>query len=355
MSDLRELSKLERKVNQLQQEIIDRPTKISEHIKHPSIKKYAEELATNYYPRANSAAYLSTAADLFAIDLCVAPYLHRRNYLWRYNYNELDILANFYKWTNHSHKYFHLEARQLDPPTPSDFKAGCEALGINLEPDDLLDAYKLKGTRSRIAARIIESISYAPHDLKLNKIYGFDDDPSKRNLRAAEGRGKYRYLRRGRNYLILGTVATTRTTDLRNAHVKAFDYTISFKEKPQISKNSESVTQLKADLKGILETDSPIYMRMIRASRHYQQIHEKYRFTNATRWTLIDKWLKDRVRKELKAYPKTEFTGIYQAATHKFAVAHLKKRTNFFWNPAELHCNFSTIWTPYNWEEPSCC
>jgi hypothetical protein len=182
-----ELTKLEKQVTKIQQRLIDRPYEIAESLKLKPLKDYALELAKHYFPRAKAEDYLLTAAEAFAVDLATAPYLHTKHHLWKYNFNDLDILANFYKFSNTTHKYFHLSTGELPPPTPDSVEKGASLLGINFKKptlERLFETYNAAGLRSRISARILETIAGVEHDHEQNKLYGFMLDPSKRNLRA---------------------------------------------------------------------------------------------------------------------------------------------------------------------------
>ncbi len=350
-----QLNKIEKEVTKIQQKLIDRPYEIAESLTLKPLKDYALELAKHYFPRSKAEDYLLTAAEAFAVDLATAPYLHTKHHLWKYNFNDLDILANFYKFTNNTHKYFHLSTGVLPPPTLDSVEKGASLLGINykkLTLEKLFDVYHAGGLRSRITARILEQLAGVEHDHQQNKLYGFMLDPSKRNLRAAEGLGKFRYLRKGKTWLALGTASVKDTKDLRKENIEVFNYTISFKDKVKISITNKYIEAFKIQVKEILNSDAPIYIRLKRAEQAYLYFYTQHKFVNFMHWSQLDTWLKNQSSKARKRYPKFTFE-IFRASTQPREIIHLPARRNFFWNPAEeLHCDFKTIWNPYNWQEP---
>ncbi len=357
-----QLTKLENQVSKIQQKLIDRPYEIANFLTQTPkknqnpLQEYSLELAKHYFPRSKSEYYLQTAAECFAVDLATAPYLHTKPHLWKYNFNDLDILANFYKFTNTTHKYFHVSTGELPPPTLETVSKGCQILGFNMLKgtfEKLLVTYQQRGLRSRIAGRILEQLAGLEHDYQQNKLYGFLLDPSKRNLRAAEGLGKFRYLRKGKTWLAVGTAAVKdHTTDLRKQDVEAFDYTISFKDKVKISITNKYIEAFKIQVKEILNSDAPIYIRLKRAEQAYLYFYTQHKFVNFMHWSQLDTWLKNQSSKARKRYQKFTFE-MFRASTQPRTIIHLPARRNFFWNPAEeLHCDFKTIWNPYNWQEP---
>jgi hypothetical protein len=351
-----ELTKLEKQVSKIQQILMDRPNKIGDSLKLKPLKEYSLELAKHYFPRSKSEYYLQTAAECFAVDLATAPYLHTKHHLWKYNFNDLDILANFYKFTNTTHKYFHFSTGELPEPTPESVEKGASLLRITFKKptiDTLFDVHNTGGLRSRIAARILETLAGVEHDQQQNKLFGFMLDPSKRNLRAVEGLGKFRYLRKGRNWLALGTAELKdHTKDLRKEDVEAFDYTISFTDKVKISITNKHIEAFKIQVKEILNSDSSILIKLRRAEAAYKNFYSQHKFVNIMHWSQLDTWLKNKSSKTRKPYPKFTF-DMFRASTQPRTIIHLPARKNFFWNPsAELHCDFKTIWNPYNWQEP---
>jgi rhodanese-related sulfurtransferase len=352
-----ELNKLEKQVSKIQQKLIDRPYEIADALTQKPLKEYSLLLAKHYFPRAKSEVYLEPATEAFTIDLATAPLLHAQPYLWRYNYDDLDILSNFYKFTNHKHKYFHIATGELPPPTIETLTKGCQILGINYKKptfEKLLVTYQQRGLRSRIAARILEQISGVEHDHQQNKLYGFMLDPSKRNLRAVEGLGKFRYLRKGRTWLALGTAEVkTHTKDLRKEDVEIFNYTISFKnQEVKTAITKKHIEVLKLQIKEILNDESSIYIRLKKTETFYKSFFLKHRFTNIKDWKEVDIWLKNQSSKARKSYPKFQF-DIFKGSLQSLPTVYQPRRSNFFWNPSEeLHCNFITIWNPYNWQEP---
>jgi hypothetical protein len=354
-----ELNQLEKQVSKIQQRLIDRPYEIADALTQKPLKEYSLLLAKHYFPRAKSEVYLEPATEAFTIDLATAPLLHAQPYFWRYNYDDLDLLSNFYKFTNHKHKYFHVATGELPGPTIETVSKGCQILGINYKKptiERLFVTYQQRGLRSRIAARILEQISGVEHDHEQNKLYGFMLDPSKRNLRAAEGLGKYRYLRKGRTWLALGTAEVKdHTKDLRKEDEGAeiFNYTISFKnQEVKIAITKKHIEAFKIQVKEILNDESPIFTRLKKAETVYKSFFLKHRFTNIKDWKEVDIWLKNQSSKARKSYPKFQF-DIFKGSLHPLPTVYQPRRSNFFWNPQEeLHCDFITIWNPYNWEEP---
>ncbi len=352
-----ELSKLEKQITKIQQRLIDRPYEIAQSLTQKPLKEYSLELAKHYFPRSKAEDYLLTAAEAFAVDLATAPYLHTKHHLWKYNFNDLDILANFYKFTNNTHKYFHVSTGEQPPPTPDSVEKGSSLLGINYKKpviERLFETYNAAGLRSRIAARIIEQLAGVEHDHDQNKLYGFMLDPSKRNLRAAEGLGKFRYLRKGRTWLALGTAEVKgHTKDLRKEDAEVFDYVVSFKDgKVKTAIAEQYIEAFKIEVREILNSDSPIYIRLKRAETAYQYFYSQHKFVNIMHWSQLDTWLKNQSSKARKRYPKFTFE-IFRASTQPRTIIHLPARRNFFWNPSEeLNCEFIKIWNPYYWDEP---
>jgi hypothetical protein len=345
------LTELEKKVAKTQVKLIDFGHQISPQIKAESLKKYAEELAKHYYPRNQNPDYLAPIITSFQVDLATAPRHHAKHYLWKYNYDDLDLLSKFYKLSNQTKKYFHLATGVLPDPTLDTFKKGCEILRLDLGryAEEIFNIYLLKTSRSRTAKRIVEIISGQEHDLKMNEIFAFADDPSKRNLRAFKGLGKFQYLRKGNLWMALGSAAAKGTIDLRQQDAELFGYSVGlFKYKPVIKVSEDQLELLKAELKDILDGDSSIYYRLKKANNFYREFHFKRRFTNQTQWNKIDFWFNNYTKKVRKNHPKFKWSN-YNAAENKFEVTYAPRRTNFFWNPSEeLHCDFKMIWNPYS-------
>src|SRR5439155_7341020 len=86
--------------------------------------------------------------------------------------------------------------------------------------DVLFDTYCMEGARSRVAARLLESLAGLPHDEQRNQEYGFLERETRQQLRKLHGQGRFRYLRRGREWLALGTAATAATVDIRKDSVR---------------------------------------------------------------------------------------------------------------------------------------
>ncbi len=352
------LTRLESKLNTLQQRLIDRKSEIATSLKAQPVQDYAEELTLKWFPRSKSEAYRATCQELFAIDLVTAPALQNTKFLWRYNYDHLDVLSNFYKFSHPKQGYFHAKSTRLPPPTEENFLRSAQLLRLNLtdQTNFLFDMYCVRGTRSRIAARIIEQISYYEHDQNLNLTFYFDNDPSVRTKAKMAGKGKFRYLRKGRDYLILGTIPAQKDElgliDLRTQELDTFGYRVSSRKEVLIAVSPTIIRQFKTQISAILAADRAIFTRLAAVNSTYEKFHLKYRFGNHTNWVALDKWIVGRIANQMQSFPKLDWQA-YQASKHRFPVTYLPKRTNFFWNPKEeLHCQFHQIWTPYNWEEP---
>ncbi len=213
----------------------------------------------------------------------------------------------------------------------------------------LFDLYEAAGTRRNIAARIIESISFLPNDKVFNSQLFFAESPSKRN-QFSHIRGKFRYLRKGKQFLILGTQPIgTKTKDLRQIEVEIFNYKVKVtNEKVLISVSENAIARLKSEIKEILNSESAIYFRLNKANELYKTFFETHRFANNMLWIEIDKWLVNRFARTMKAYPKMNWET-FKASKNLKPPTFQPRRSNFFWNPAEeLHCQFSTVWSPYN-------
>lgn len=353
------LSDIEKQVTKLQTKLINYRGPVSKLIRDQIIVQYAAALARHYFPkRADNPAYIAPVVHAFACDLVVAPMIHRFHHLWRYNYDDLDLLAQFYIFSTPSRKYYHAAVGFLPPPSVEEVRQGCVLIGIDLGEhlDELMNTYRLEGARSRVAARVLESIGGLAADQLLNQHYGFLERESHRNLRALRGQGRFRFLRRGRQWMTVGTAPGYLTSDIRQevlADVLGYRIEVGSKIKIHASVSRRAIEQAKAEMAAMLETESSNVMWQVkRVSDYYRNFHRERRFANATDWVEIDRWVLRRVRKFLRSLPKTELT-IYQASKNKpWSVTYLPRRTNFFWNISELNCEYADIWNPYRWPEP---
>jgi hypothetical protein len=348
-----ELTKLEKEISKIQVKLIDRGKDIEPVIKNQSIQSYAAELTETYYPKNKNLDYLEPIITSFAIDLATAPRHHSKHYLWKYNYDDLDILSKFYKLSTPTKKYFHLAQGTLPKPNLENFKEGCNILRLDLGKytDEIFEIYEIDKAKSKIASRIVETISGAEHDEKVNLIYGFNLDQSKRNLRAIKGLGKFQYLRKGRNWFALGSAPAEETKDIRQEAIEILGYTVRVTNNKVVTEvTKDHLDTLKGNIKNLLDSDAAIYFRLNRVNEMYKNFHQKRRFSNATQWNQIDFWLNQYSLKKRKSYPKLKGWTNYNAAQNRSEITFAPKRTNFFWNSAEeLHCDFKKIWNPYNW------
>ncbi len=167
------------------------------------------------------------------------------------------------------------------------------------------------------------------------------------------GSGKFRYLRKGRNWLALGTAEIKgHTTDLRKDDAEVFNYVISFKDgKVKAAIADQHIEAFKIQAKEILNSDSSILIKLRRAEAAYKNFYSQHKFANTMSWNALDTWLKNQSSKTRKPYPKFTFE-MFRASTKPRTIIHLPARKNFFWNPAEeLNCDFNKIWNPYSWDE----
>ncbi len=357
-----ELSPLESKVIKLQQRIMDKRGNLTSYFADETLREYAQELTAHYFKRAKNESYLETASKTFLADLILAPITHSTPYLYRYNYSELDILANFYRFTNNSNKYFHVATGILPPTTLDNFRAGLEHLHIQLDnTEELFNTYLIEGLRAKLAARLIESIAYIDHDKQLNTRLGFMNNTDIREKSKREGRGKFRYLRRGAEWIALGT-APNQTIDLRYKPLEAFAYSITIKKiKTQQNRKTDikqevrasvapyKIENFKIETQNLLHKDATINFRLRIANDHYRKFYDKYKHATTTRWKEIDMWFNRTIDKALKKEGQRAGWKNFQAAELKHKIVFPPARTNFFWNPsAELHCDFKTIWNPYS-------
>jgi hypothetical protein len=350
------LTELERKVGLLQRQLIWFRGSIEHVISHSSIREYAGQLASRYYPiRANNAAYLEAPVHAFCYDLVLAPAVHRYHHLWRYNYDDLDILAQFYRFSTPRQRYYYVAHGTLGPPTVALFNGGCSILGVDAgDTEELFSGYYLEGARARVPARVIESIAGLPWDIQLNQHYGFLEMESQRRLRKLRGQGRFRFLRRGRTWMALGTHAAEGTTDLRERPISdLFGYQIWIEQDEIRASVSRSAVELvQAELLAIIESESRSYYRLHKANEFYLSFCHQRRFANAVNWYRLDEFLARRVRRMVRSGPKLEYSLVRAADNRPEIVTYLPRRSNFFWNLGEVNCPYHALWNPYRWPQP---
>lgn len=343
----------------LQKRLIDHAGDLDNVINSSVVQEYARFLAAKYFPkRAGNELYLEPAVHAFACDLVAAPRLHGEAHLWRYNYDDLDILSQFYKYTNKRNGYYHVAIGRTEWPTIERFQQGCKLLEIDFGPniDDLFNAFRLEGARSRPAARLIETIAGYPSDVALNRAYGFLECESQQRLRRRKGLGRFRFLRRGRQWFALGTKPAPFTTDIRReplADIFGYRIGLTTDGKAHISVNRRSIDEAKEEILALLETEAKIGFKLRLVSDFYKRFHHQRRFANATDWREMDAWLLRKVRKEMRSHPKSSHS-VYLASKHPpQGTTFQPRRSNFFWNvQAELKCDYELIWNPFMWPEP---
>jgi hypothetical protein len=202
-----DLTLVERRLARLQAQLIWYRGSVDHLVSHDLVVEYATQLAKRYFPkRSDNPVYLEPVINAFSYDLVLAPMHHRCHHLWRYNYDDLDILAQFYRFSNDKHGYYHLAQGAQERPTAPLFEEGCRLLGIRIgDSEELFSKYYVEGARARVAARVIETIAGLPFDHELNGHYGFLEQESTKRSRKLEGAGRFRFLRRGRTWMALGT------------------------------------------------------------------------------------------------------------------------------------------------------
>jgi hypothetical protein len=353
-----ELSEVEKQVASIQQKLIWHRGSIVKYISNENVKFYAAELAAHYFPkRADSPIYLAPVAHAYAVDLTLAPILHRTHHLWRYDYDNLDIVSQFYKFTTPSKEYYHLAHGKLPTITVDDVRYGCEILRIDLGEhiEVLFDTYYVEGARARVAARVLEALAGLQFDYQLNKEYGFLETESHKQLRKMEGKGRFRYLRRGREWMALGTAEMAETIDLRKEPARNFfGYRIELQNKRvRISLSKQEVDQAKAEILAILESESSIVWRVKKVNSFYENFHKRHRYINAFSWSGLDHWVQTRVAQAGRTSEQKRDWQVYQASKHKKPATNQPRRGNFFWDiKKSLNFGYQELWNPYRWPQP---
>lgn len=323
----------------------------------PYVRAYAIELAQHYFPkRADTAAYIAPIAHAFSVDLVIAPILHRTHHLWRYDYDGLDVVSQFYKFSTPSKGYYHLSYGKLPSPNPESVREGCQRLGVDLgeHVSILFDTYQVEGARARVAARILEALAGLAFDYEQNQEYGFMQTEVKQQLRKMQGKGRFRYLRRGREWMLLGSSAGKETVDIRQFPVNnLFGYRIEIQNiKVRVTLAKAEVELAKAKALSLLESESSIIWRVKQINSFYENFHKTHRYVNSFNWTGLDHWIAERVEKAARNSEQKRDWHVYQANKHKYAAVNQPRRGNFFWNIRELNCDYINIWNPYRWPAP---
>ncbi|HYL98685.1 MAG TPA: hypothetical protein VEZ90_07000 [Blastocatellia bacterium] len=305
-----ELSDLEHSVMKLQHELVSFHSPVDALLSNESIRAYAEQLARHYFPKkCHSELYIEPVIHSFCCDLVLAPAIHGTKHLWRYNYDDLDIVSNFYHFSQEQLKYYHFASGRNDTPTLEAFEEGLRLFRVRLGTahiEKLFDTYSVEGLRARVAARVIEAIAGRAQDEILNRHYGFLENESIQCLRKMKGLGRFRFLRRGRDWMAIGTHAAHGTVDIRKQPLAdVFGYRVRLtQEGIQVGLSRRLIDQAKADMSGILERGARVFARIRKASEYYKHFHEEHRFANAASWLILDDWLVVRASILLRSVPK---------------------------------------------------
>ena len=349
----------EKDVIKLQSKLIDFRGDITHFFEDEVIRSYATNLANYYFPKkTNNEYYLDPVVNSFALDLMLAPKLHSLRYMWRYNYDDLDILSNFYKLAQKQNGYWHIAYGTTPQPSKKKFKEGLRILKIKLSGEcleKLWDGYELLGKRSSVACRVIESIAGLPFDAVLNTHYGFNENISERNRRKTGGLGKFRYLRRGREWMAIGSRKSYTTVDLRKEYISnLWGYQIKLDKKTQkikIAVSSNTQKQFYADIRGILEKRMKPKTKLAEVSNYYGRFFEKYRFANNTNWFKVDEWMLKQTLNTRKMLPKIEGKIFLAGKNFKGKSTYPPIRFNIFGNIKKLNCDYIKIWNPHRFNQ----
>lgn len=350
-----ELTDGEKYVVKLQSRLIDCRGDFGKYLDDERVREYARYISKYYFSRGkNNDVYLEPVIDSFVGDLVLAPKLHSIKYLWRYNYDDLDLLSNFYSFAHEKNGYFHLAHGELPTPTKRNFKQGLRILGVDLGDylDKIWDAFLLEGKRSNVARRVINAVAGLHFDKLTNERYGFDESESIKNRRKADGLGKFRYIRRGLKWMALGTRKAAETVDLRDESISdLWGYRIKRDKQKQaikIAVSNNGRQQFQADVRGILEKKINPRTKLKEVSNYYYYFFARHRFANNTNWFEIDKWVLRRTQYTRKMIPKGEGHIFLAGKNYKGVSTFLPKRCNFFWNLLEeLNCDYKLIWNPH--------
>ena len=346
--------KFEKHVMELQKRLISFEGDLGRYLEDAALREYAAGLAAHYYPmwRGNE-DYIGPVTDSFLVDLAVAPRLHSMKHLWRYNYDDLDLLFNFYSQSQQKNGYFYLAHGQTPEPTKRKLKQGFH--NLRLEVGDYLnrlwDASRLDGKRSNVARRLVDAVCGVMHDREMNERFFFDEKESLRNLKKAEGDGKYRYLRRGRLWMALGTRKQEGMMDIRRETVAdLWGYRLDYDDKRKIviQVSYPNRKRFFADVRAMCERRGAARKRIGEISNYYQRFFLRHRFANGTAWHFIDKWIQKRTSLLRKQVPNAEGKIFIAHKNFSRKITRLPERRNIFWDPQNyLKCDFVTIWNPF--------
>lgn len=341
----------------MQRGLIDARGDLGRYLESDFVRAYARDLAAYYYPKwKDNEDYLRPVVDSFVVDLVVAPRLHSISYLWRYNYDDLDLLSGFYKLAQKKNGYFYLAYGATQTPTKRKLKQGLHKFQIDIgdHTNKLWNASQLDGKRGRVALRIVEAVCGLMNDSELNQTFGFANNESQRNKQKADGCGKYRYLRRGRLWFALGTRMKPGMIDIRKETVTdLWGYQIKFDDKNQkmiIRVANPNRKQLLANVRAMVGRKGDVRKKLRDISNHYQRFFERHRFANSTSWHFTDKQILRRTLNLRKQIPNEEGKIFLAHKNFSGKATYLPKRNNFFWDAEKyLHCEFHQIWNPHNY------
>lgn len=350
------LSILEKEVCKLQSRLIWYRGSLDQFINSEPIKHYAIELAKHYFPRrSDNEIYIAPVAHAFAVDLCVAPVIHRTHHLWRYDFDSLDILSQFYRFSTPSKGYYHVAYGILDKITVKDVEYGCNHLGIELGDHIkvLFDTYQVDGARAKVAARTIEALGGLRFDIDRNDDYGFLEREAFKQIRKMKGKGRFRYLRRGRQWMALGTAESRETLNIKLFPATVFDYRVEMQNlKVKITLLKTTIEEFKGKILGVLEGETSIIWKVREINRIYEHFYKEHHFINGFSWTGLDTWVKNAVSKAAKTSEVKQEWSTYQAGYQKDGPTNQPRRGNFFWNVSTLKCDYRLLWSPYKWLSP---
>lgn len=350
------LKDTEKYICRLQNRLIDFRGDLSKYTNDPVVNDYARHLAAYYFPkRAGNEVYLQSVVDSYVVDLLTASRLHNYPYLWRSNYDDLDLLSNFYNFSHRRNGYFHASYGRLLPVSRQEFECGLDILGIELGDytERIWNASLLPGKRSSIARRIVDNIGHLDFDEMMNREFWFAENISSRNRHKAEGKGKFRYLRRGLDWLLLGTAKRgDSTVDLRETVIsELWGYQIRYDKREQkirIAVSARNLKNCKSQLLAVLESGLSAPVKLKKVSDYYRHFYEQHRFANNTRWSDLNIWLLRRTRNLRRSLGKENWKMYLAHLERAEKSTYLPRRCNFFWNvEKELHCDYRLIWNPY--------
>lgn len=354
-----ELTGEEKYIAKIQSQLIDYRGSLTKYLSDEKIVGYAKDLSEYYYTRRkNCEPYLEPVTDSFVVDLLLAPKLHSLKHLWRYNYDDLDLLSDFYHFAHEKNGYFHVAHGEIPTPSKKKFKNGIRKLGVDLgeHQDKIWNASQLDGKRASVARRTIGAVAGLGFDELMNEKFGFGENESVRNRRKADGLGKFRYKRRGRFWMALGTRKAENTIDLRKEHIPdLWGYQIKRDKKEQkikIAVSNDNRQQFQADVRAILEKKTNPRTKLNEVSNYYRHFFQRHRFANNTCWFDLDGWVLRRTENTRKLIPRSDGNVFLAGKNYKGVSTHLPKRCNFFWNlPKEINCDYKLLWNPHSYSD----